>query len=76
MSADVIERSVEKVKELYPEGTDLLAAAGITDRPFRLSDAMRMGSKVAGQAYSWTDTEGNLCALSAAAVAAKAHGLI
>lgn len=41
---------------------------------YRLSDAIREGSQVAGQAQGYTDGAGNLCALSAAVVAAKARG--
>jgi hypothetical protein len=42
---------------------------------FTLSDAIRMGSSVTEQSYDWGD--GNTaCALSAAAIAAKAVGYI
>jgi hypothetical protein len=41
---------------------------------YRLSDAIREGCQVSGKATSWSDSEGNLCALSAAVVAAKARG--
>lgn len=76
MSADVIERVGERVKERFPNGAiDILEEAGIADRPFRLSDAIRAGSKVSKQAYTWTDGE-NLCALSAAAVFCEAHGML
>lgn len=40
---------------------------------FRLSDAIREGSKVSDQAYDWGDGE-NACALSAAVMSAKARG--
>jgi hypothetical protein len=40
---------------------------------YRLSDAMREGSEVSGQAVGWCDERGNLCALSSAVVAAKAR---
>lgn len=40
---------------------------------FRLSDAIREGSKVSDQAFNWTDENDNLCALSAAVVSAKAR---
>ena len=41
---------------------------------YRLSDAIREGSQVSGQAFDWADEKGNLCAMSAAVVAAKARG--
>lgn len=41
---------------------------------YTLADAIREGSTVSGQAYNWTDAEGNMCAMSAAVVAAKARG--
>lgn len=41
---------------------------------YRLSDAIREGCAVSGQAFSWADQKGNLCAMSAAVVAAKARG--
>lgn len=41
---------------------------------YTLADAIREGSTVSGQAYNWSDEQGNLCALSAAVVAAKARG--
>lgn len=41
---------------------------------FTLADAIRLGSTVSDQAYTWTDGEGNMCAMSAAVVAAKARG--
>lgn len=41
---------------------------------YTLADAIRSGSTVSGQAYNWTDAEGNMCALSAAVVGAKAMG--
>lgn len=45
-------------------------------RPYRLSDAIREGSTVSDQAYDWSDDCGNLCALSAAVVAAKSRNYI
>lgn len=41
---------------------------------FTLADAIREGATVSDQAYTWTDGEGNMCAMSAAVVAAKARG--
>lgn len=43
---------------------------------YRLSDAIREGSTVSGQAHGWTDSDDNMCTLSAAVVAAKARGYI
>lgn len=59
----------------------LVDADGIAElekatRPLTLADAIREGSEVSGQAYSWSDNCGNLCALSAAVVSAKSRGLL
>lgn len=43
---------------------------------YRLSDAIREGAQVSGQAYAWTDKNENLCALSAAVVAAKSRNYL
>lgn len=42
---------------------------------YTLADAIREGSTVSGQAYDWSDSQGNLCALSAATAAIEARGL-
>jgi hypothetical protein len=50
---------------------------GVLTEGFTLADAIREGSTVTGQKVGgWADTDGNACALSAAFVAVKAHGLI
>ena len=64
-----------KAKELEER---LVNEAGIDElneltRPFRLSDAIREGSTVSGQAYGWQDGD-NACALSAAAISLTARG--
>ena len=41
-----------------------------------LGDLVRLGSKVSGQAYNWTDENENMCALSAGVVAARGLGYI
>lgn len=41
---------------------------------FSLADAIRLGSSVTEQAYTWGDAH-SACALSAAAIACKAKGL-
>lgn len=41
---------------------------------YTLADAIREGATVSDQAYEWTDGEGNMCAMSAAVVAARARG--
>ncbi len=47
-----------------------------TDKPLTLSDLMREGSSVTGQAIGqWTKQTGETCALSAAMLAARARGL-
>lgn len=59
----------------------LVDAAGIAEleaatRPYTLADAIREGASVSDQAYNWTDSCGNLCALSAAVVAAKSRNYL
>lgn len=61
---------IEKVKE----DLDLPDEPEIFDG-YTLSQAMREGSKVSGQAYSWGDDE-DVCALSAAFMAGRARGYI
>ena len=73
----VIERNVEKLKEVIEADTvtdNAEEIASLERMKYRLSDAIREGSKVAPQAYNWTGTNDSMCALSAAVVAAKARG--
>lgn len=42
---------------------------------YTLADAIREGSQVTDQAYTW-EADGKVCALSAAVLAAKARGLM
>ena len=44
-------------------------------RPLTLADVMREGSKITTQAFTWGDGE-SACALHAAAISAKARGLL
>lgn len=71
MSETVLDAAVRKVEELISsdEAKDLKRMTEYT-----LADAIREGSSVTGQAYAWSDANGNLCALSAAVAAATARG--
>lgn len=40
---------------------------------YTLADAIREGASVSGQARDWTDSDGNVCALSAATAALNAR---
>lgn len=63
---------VEKIKNLI---TSDEAKSLQRSTEYRLSDAMREGSACTTQAYDWGMGE-QACALSAAALAARARGLI
>jgi len=63
----------EAEKMIDDEGVAELRAL---TRPYRLSDAIREGATVSDQAYNWTDECGNLCALSAAVVAARSRNYL
>lgn len=64
--------TVEKLKNIPVPSVDELEAA---TRPLTLADAIRAGSTVTEQAYGWGDGQ-SACALSAAALYAKAHGFL
>ena len=68
--SELVEEKVDALKEIL-KATEVKELERMN---YRLSDAIREGAQVAGQAYDWCDTEGNLCAMSAAVVAAKARG--
>ena len=71
-----VEEQVERLKEILDEDTQKMMGEielGVHTR-FTLADAIRDGVQVSDQAYDWTDEEGNMCAMSAAVVAAKARG--
>lgn len=74
----VIEHNVEKIKEkIAEEVTDNPEEVAKLERmKYRLSDAIREGSEVSGQAYNWTGPNNSMCALSAAYAAAKARGYV
>jgi hypothetical protein len=66
-----------KVSEKVDELKEILKATEVKELErmnYRLSDAIREGSKVSGQAHDWCEGEDNLCAMSAAVVAARARG--
>lgn len=74
--SSILERNVEKVKEIISEEDKAKEIADLERMKYRLSDAIREGSKVSGQAYSWTGSDDRMCALSAAVTAAKARGYV
>ncbi len=43
---------------------------------YTLADAIREGASVTRQAYNWGDGQETACALSAAAISARARGLL
>jgi hypothetical protein len=72
-----VEEQVELLKERLTNDPikDVVDGIGMeVATNYTLADAIREGATVSGQAYSWTDKEGNMCAMSAAVVAAKARG--
>lgn len=70
----VIDRVVEKIKEQIVDVPDVKELERMN---YRLSDAIREGSSVTDQAVgAWTSGEDNLCALSAAACAARSRGYL
>jgi hypothetical protein len=72
-----LERVVEDARILIEEKMISAddAASLARSAEYRLSDAMREGSKVTTQASGWGDTD-TACALSAAAIALKARHII
>lgn len=64
-----LEQSTEKLREQISD-KELERLTSYT-----LADAIREGSSVTTQAYSWGDGE-TACALTAAAIAAKARGYL
>ena len=71
-SADVLAETdalldeIESILEEMPEA----------EKPFTLADAIREGSSVTNQAIgSWTGSQGETCALAAAALSITARGL-
>lgn len=74
----VMDRNVEKMEKILEEektSADVEAEIASLERmKYRLSDAIREGSKVSGQAYGWTGADDSMCAMSAAVTAAMARG--
>jgi hypothetical protein len=75
-----IETQIEELRakreaELDDETKAMLGGIDMTVRTsYTLADAIREGATVSGQAYNWTDAQGNMCAMSAAIVAARSRG--
>ncbi len=70
----VIDRNAEKVRKNLITADEAADLKRMTE--FRLSDAMRLGAKVSGQAYGWTGEGDTMCALSSALAGAKGAGYI
>ncbi len=62
-----IDQAVERIKSVIDEISLDVATS------YTLADAIREGAKATEQAYNWGDGD-NACALTAAALAAKARG--
>lgn len=62
-----------KIDEKVEEIRTAIDPADLDRLNFRLSDAIREGSSVSEQAFTWGDGE-NACALSAAVMSAQARG--
>ena len=60
--SDIMTRNVEKVKQNIDAEKEI---ADLERMKYRLSDAIREGSKVSDQAYSWTGPQDSMWALSA-----------
>lgn len=69
---DLIEEKVDALKGII----DATEVASLERLNYRLSDAIREGSQVSDKATTWADSDGSLCALSAAVVAAKARDFL
>lgn len=69
---NIIDEKVDALKEVI----DGVEVDMLERMKFRLSDAMREGAAVSGQARDWSDEQGNLCALSTAVVSARARGYL
>lgn len=69
----VVEKIRESIKSAPTDGE--LEEIYATPHKYTLADAIREGSKYTTQSYNWGHGE-SACALSAAALAAQAHGYI
>ena len=73
---EVVERQAEALRETDElKGMLSEIELGVLTR-VTLGDLVRLGSKASGQAYNWTDENGNMCALSAGVVAARSLGYV
>ncbi|HET9118503.1 MAG TPA: hypothetical protein VFN75_10610 [Pseudonocardiaceae bacterium] len=71
-AVDRIPHAAEKIADLEANLPELEQAMS-----YSLADAIREGSTVTGQCVgNWHDTEGNVCALSAALLAVKARRML
>lgn len=67
-----IDEQVETLRGLIAEVDEV----GLEAMNYTLADAVREGATVSNQAYNWTNSQGDTCALSAAVVAARARGFM
>src|SRR5690349_7708028 len=76
----VIDEKAELLKTRQGLDEETAARLGEIDMKVRtsytLADAMREGSAVSEQAYTWTQEDGSMCALSAAVVSARSRGYL
>ena len=70
----VIERVAERVHEKIVTADEASALKRMTE--YTLADAIREGSSVSDQAFTWTAEGDRVCALSAGLSAAKARGYV
>jgi hypothetical protein len=66
----------EKAAELSEELKKELGVIELQTMEYTLADAIREGSKVTKQEYGWGDGVNTACALTAAALAARARGYV
>ena len=69
----IVEEKVDALKGIQDATTEVEQLERLN---YRLSDAIREGCQVSDQAYDWATTDGSLCAMSAAVVAAKARNYL
>lgn len=69
---DVIDRNAQRIAEQIISKEEAAELKRATE--YRVSDAMREGASVAGQATDWTGAGDTMCAWSATIAAAKARG--
>lgn len=69
----VVEEKTEELRSVI--GTAAISGTEIERMNYRLSDAIREGCSVTNKAEGWLSSDGAVCALSAAVIAATARGI-